>query len=92
MTRQVLIVAGVALLSAVGFALILGVGWLTLHLVLGDSPYLLASRLHSMLGVLAALFALVAFVGAGCAASVLVSRHHRPNSNRSLAVHPRFRG
>ena len=92
MTRQVLIVVGVALLSVVGFALILGIAWLTLHLVLGVFPYTLEARLHSMVGVLSALFVLVAVVGAGCATSVQLSRHERERANRSLSPHPRFRG
>jgi hypothetical protein len=91
MTRHVLIVVGVALLSAFGFALILGVGWLTLHLVLGDSSSLLESRLHSMIGVLTALFALVAFIGAGWMTSVLVARHRNKSTGETLA-HPRVRG
>ena len=91
MTRQILVVVGVALLSAVGFGLILGIGWLTLHLVLGDSPYLLESRLYSMRGVLSALFILVAFIGGGWATSVLMSRHKAERSNNDLAPHARLR-
>jgi hypothetical protein len=92
MTRQILFVVGVAFLSALGFGLILGVGWLTLHLVLGDSPSLLISRLYCMRGVLSALFALVAVVGAGWATSVLVSRNSANRSNRDLEPHAKLRG
>jgi hypothetical protein len=84
MTRQVLIVVGVALLSVVGFATVLGIVWLTLHLVLGVFPYTLESRLHSMTGVLSALFALVAVVGGGCAANVLASRHQDEKTQHAL--------
>lgn len=90
MTRQIAIVIGVALLSAAGFALVLGVAWLVLHLVLGVSPYLLDARLHTMLGVLPALFAGVAFVGAACAASRL-NRDSAQNAARDethSASHP----
>jgi hypothetical protein len=92
MTRQILIVVGIALLSACGFALILGIGWLTLHLVLGDSPYLLAARIRSMVGVLSALFIGAAIVGGGCATSVLLARHRTAQDNNTLTPHPRFRG
>ncbi len=68
MTRQILVVLAVALLSAAGFAAVLGVAWLVLHLVLGVSDYLLDARLHTVRGVLPALFAGIAFVGAACAA------------------------
>lgn len=91
MTRQVLIVVGVALLSVIGFAMVLGIGWLTLHLVLGDSPSLLESRLQSMRGVLSALFALVAVIGGGWATSVLVSRNSAHRSSSDLETHPRLR-
>lgn len=69
--RSLLIVVGVALLSAAGFAGVLIIGWLVLHLVLGTSPYLLTARMQSMLPVLWALVALVVFVGGGCAACFL---------------------
>jgi hypothetical protein len=92
MTRQVLIVVGVAFLSVLGFALILAIGYMTLHLVLGDAPYTLESRIHSMLGTLSALFALVAVVAAGWTASVLSSREKRETRARDLSPHPRVRG
>ena len=74
MARSILIVAGVALLSSAGFGVVLAIGWLVFHLVLGTSLYLLTARTHSMLPVLWALAALVAFVGAGCAACFLSPR------------------
>lgn len=89
MIRRVLIVAAVALLSAAGFALLLGLVWLVLHFVLGVSPYLLDARLHAMLDVLPALFAGVAFVGAACAASTLAARQRQRESSDSL--HPKLR-
>lgn len=92
MTRQILIVVGAALLSDIGFALVLAIAWLTLHLVLGYSPYLLQARLHSMSGVLSALFTLAAFIGAGCATSVLISRRDRKDSDLKLSTRPRLRG
>jgi hypothetical protein len=92
MTRQILIVVGVALLSDIGFALILGVGWLTLHLVLGVFPYTLEARLHSMTGVLAALFVLVAFVAAGCATSVLLSRNRTDRVSGRFSAQSGLRG
>jgi hypothetical protein len=92
MTRHVLVVVGVALLADIGFALILGVGWLTLHLVLGVFPYTLEARLHSMTGVLAALFLLVAFVGAGCATSVMISRNRTARGSGRFATQSRLRG
>jgi hypothetical protein len=84
MTRQILIVVGVALLSALGFALVLGIGYLTLHLVLGDSLYTLESHLHAMLGVLTALFALIAFVAAGWTTSVLAARRKREDAAHAV--------
>jgi hypothetical protein len=86
MARQILIVVGAALLSVLGFALVLGIGYITLHLVLGDSPYTLESRIHNMRGVLSALFALVAIVGGGCAASALASQHERESRARNLSA------
>ena len=86
MMRTILIVAGVALLSAAGFGAVLAIGWLVFHLVLGTSPYLLSARIQSMLPVLWALAALVAFVGAGCAACFLGTRpKDRPSRNGHLA-------
>ena len=82
--RQVLIVIGVALLSALGFVLILAIAYLTLHLVLGDSPFILESRLHTMVGVLSALFALVVLVAAGWTASILARRHERENQDHAV--------
>lgn len=84
MTRKILIVVGVALLSALGFMLVLGIGYLTLLLVLGDSPYTLDARIHGMSGVLLALFALVAFIAAGWTASVL--SRQRKNGNEAHLV------
>ena len=92
MTRQILIVVGIALLSATGFALVLGIGWMTLHLVLGDSPYLLEARIRSMVGVLSALFVGAAIVGGGCATSVLLTRQKTEQSDSTLTPHPRLRG
>lgn len=74
MTRRILLVIGAALLSAAGFAAILGVGWLVSHFVLGVVPYILASRLHAMREILPALFVLVAFIGGACAACTLSPR------------------
>jgi hypothetical protein len=88
MTRQILIVVGVALLSAAGFALILGVSWLVLHLVLGVVPYLLASRLHAFESLLPTLFVLVAFVGAACAASTLSWRPRPDQPHPDIPSHP----
>ena len=79
MTRSILIVAGVAVLSIAGFAAVLAIGWLVFHLVLGTSPYLLAARIQSMMQVLWALAALVAFVGGGCAACFLGSHSKDPS-------------
>lgn len=84
MTRKILIVVGVSILSALGLALILGVAYMTLLLVLGDSPYAIESRIHNMQGVLSALFALVAFIAAGWTASVL-SRHPKNGEEKHLA-------
>ncbi len=84
MTRRILIVAGVAVLAVLGFALILAVGYTTLHLVLGDAPYTLESRIHAMLGTILALFALVAVIAAGCTASVLSSRHVKENDQHAV--------
>lgn len=74
MMRSLMIVVGVALLSAAGFAAVLAIGWLVFHLVLGTSPYLLNARMQSMLPVLAALATLVVFIGAGCAACFVCPR------------------
>jgi hypothetical protein len=89
MTRQVLIVVGVAFLSACGFGLILGLMWLVSQLVLGVFPYILASRFHAMLAVLPALFLVVAFVGAGCAASAIASRKKVARSKHDLSANPK---
>lgn len=88
MTRRLLIIFGAAFLSAAGFGLILCVGWLVLHLVLGVFPYLLVSRLQAMEGVLPALFVLVAFVGAACAASTLSPRPNSDQPPHDLPSHP----
>ncbi|HLY43686.1 MAG TPA: hypothetical protein VKR52_20905 [Terracidiphilus sp.] len=74
MTRRILFVVGAALLSAAGFAAILGVGWLVSHFVLGVVPYILASRLHAMREILPALFLLVAFIGGAWAACTMAPR------------------
>ncbi len=82
-----MIVIGIALLSASGLVMILGVGWLVSHLVLGVSSDILLSRLHGMIGVLPALFALVAFIGAACAASALANNKN-DEGNETQASHP----
>jgi hypothetical protein len=87
MTRQLLIVVGVALLSAAGFGMILGIGWLVLHLVLGVVPYLLAARLRALQGVLPALFVLVAFVGAAWTASSISWHPKQDQSHPDLPTH-----
>jgi len=74
MTRRILVVIGVALLSAAGLAAILVVGWLVSRFVLGVVPYVIASRLHAMREILPALFVLVAFIGGACAACNLAPR------------------
>jgi hypothetical protein len=74
MTRQILIVIGVALLSVAGFWLILGLVWLVAQLVLGISPYILESRFQKMSGVIQVLCIVFAFVGASCMASALAAQ------------------
>jgi hypothetical protein len=74
MTRQILIVVGVAALCVAGFGLILGLVWLVSHLVLGVSPYILESRFQAMSGVLTVLCIVFAFVGASWMASALATK------------------
>lgn len=90
MTRQILIVVGVALLSIAGFGLILGVVWLVAHLVLGVSLYILESRLHEMSGVLPVLCIVFAFVGASCMASALATQHKKQHPGADSPAHPRL--
>ena len=91
MTRQILIVVGVALLSVAGFALILGVVWMVAHLVLGVSLYILESRLQEMSGVLPVLCIVFAFVGASCMASALATRRKNQHPASGSPAHPRLR-
>ncbi len=89
MNRSVLIVLGTALLSAAGFGLILGVFWLTSHLVLGVFPYILHSRMHGMFGVLPVLCLWIAFIAVSCVASALAYRNKAAKQDHELPAHPK---
>ena len=89
MTRRFLIVACVVLASTSGLAMLLGVGWVVLHLVSGVFPDILAARLRVQGAVLPALFLLVAFVAGGCAAAMVgPADDDRSHSGHGFSGHP----
>lgn len=92
MARPILIVLGVALLSACGFGLVMLLVWFVARMVLGIFPYVLEYRFQAMMGVLPVLCLLASLVGAGCAASALAARRRTNRAPRNLTLHHRFRG
>ena len=71
MARNVLVVLGAALLSIGGLGIIAGVVWLTANRVNGTLPYLLDTRVESILFTLPALLLTIALIGACFVASAL---------------------
>jgi len=89
MTRQLLLVVGVGLLSAAGLGLIVGVIWLVSSNVAGTPPYILEVRFSTLLYLLPALFLAVAIVGASFMARALSTKHKPHGTDAGLHLHPR---
>lgn len=71
MTRQVLIVVGIALLSFGGVGIVVGLAWLTVSHIHGTIPYIFDNRTEILLFVLPVLLLVIAIIGAAFIAGAL---------------------
>ena len=90
MTRNVLAVIGIALLSLGGTGIIVGLAWLTVSRVHGNLPYILDLRDETILYLLPALLLMIAIVGACFVAGALAVPTKEERSTRTLRPHTRF--
>jgi ABC-type sulfate transport system permease subunit len=88
MTRQVLIVVGIALLSFGGIGIVVGLAWLTASHLHGTIPYVLDSRAEMLVFTLPALLLVIAIIGAAFVAGALAAP--RKNDHPSRTPHNRM--
>jgi len=88
-TRQVLIVVGIALLSFGGVGIVVGLAWLTASHIHGTIPYILDNRTEMLVFTLPALLLVIAIIGAAFVAGALAAprKSDRP-SRRRFEPHP----
>ena len=90
MTRQVVIVIGLALLSIGGIGIIVVLAWLTASKVHGTLPYLLDERAETLLFLVPVLMLVIAIVGAGFVAGALSTQPKESRASRNLRHHMRL--
>jgi hypothetical protein len=87
MTRQVLIVVGVALLFVGGMGIITGMAWLTVSYIHGTLPQLYDKRAEMLVYTLPVVLLAVAIAGAAFVAGALAA----PTKEERAARHLRLR-
>jgi len=90
MTRNVLLVVGVALLSIGGLGIVVGLVWLTVSNLLGTFPYILDVRAERLLYLLPALLFVISLIGAAFVAGTLTSPGKQKHAPRHLRPHTRL--
>ena len=91
MSRNVLIVAGAALLSIGGIGIVVGLVWLIASRVQGALPYIFDAGSETLLYLLPALLFMISLVGAAFVASALAAPTREEHGARHLRTHSRFR-